>query len=114
MWVHGSILGPKCQIRAGHVSRMRRWGTATSAATGICPFVRAGEALAKELLFGNYPLTVGKQNPYVDYRLGGVPKYYLTPRKDIDMLLPNEILKSVVFLGKKRGEEIRYGGTGFL
>jgi len=76
--------------------------------------VRAGEALAKELLFSNYPLTVGKQNPYVDYRLGGVPKYYLTPRKDIDMLLPNEILKSVVFLGKKRGEEIRYGGTGFL
>ena len=30
------------------------------------------------------------------------------------MRLPNEILKSVVFLGKKRGEEIRYGGTGFL
>ena len=76
--------------------------------------MRAGEALAKELLISNYPLTVGNKNPYVDYRLGGVAKYYLTPRKDIDMLLPNEILKSVVFLGKKRGEEIRYGGTGFL
>jgi len=62
----------------------------------------------------DYPLTVGKENPYVDWRLGGKPRHFLTPRTDFNMRLPNEVLKSVVFLGKKRGEEIRYGGTGFL
>ncbi len=30
------------------------------------------------------------------------------------MRLPDEVLKSVVFLGKKKGSEIQYGGTGFL
>jgi hypothetical protein len=63
---------------------------------------------------GNYPFTVGTKNPYVDYRLGGVPQYYLTPRKDIDMRLPDEVLKSVVFIGKKVRDKIHYGGTGFL
>jgi len=76
--------------------------------------VRAGEALAKELLFGNYPLTVGNKNPYVDYRLGGVPRYSLTPRKDIDMRVPDEVLKCVVFIGREHGVSIKYFGTGFF
>jgi len=76
--------------------------------------VRAGEALAKELLFGNYPLTVGNKNPYVDYRLGGIPRYSLTPRKDIDMRVPDEVLKSVVFIGVQQGAVTKYIGTGFF
>jgi hypothetical protein len=63
---------------------------------------------------GNYPLTVGKDKPYVDYRLGGVARYSLTPRKDIDMHVPEEVLKCVVFIGREYGVSVKYIGTGFL
>jgi hypothetical protein len=66
------------------------------------------------LLLGKYPLTVGKDNPYVDYRLGGVARYSLTPRKDIDMRVPEEVLKCVVFIGREYGVSVKYIGTGFL
>lgn len=63
---------------------------------------------------GNYPLTVGKDTPYIDYRLGGVARYYLTPRKDINMRVPDEALKCVVFLGREHGVAVDWIGTGFL
>src|SRR5438034_8535121 len=63
---------------------------------------------------GNYPLTVGNKNPYVDHRLGGIPRYSLTPRKDIDMRVPDEVLKSVVFIGVQQGAVTKYIGTGFF
>jgi len=63
---------------------------------------------------GKYPLTVGSRNPYVDYRLGGIPRYYLTPRADIDMRVPDEILKCVVFIGREHGFTTKYIGTAFF
>ena len=63
---------------------------------------------------GNYPLTVCMQNPYIDYRLGGVARYSLTPRKDINMRVPDEVLKCVVFLGIEHGASVKWVGTGFL
>jgi len=71
-------------------------------------FTTNGDAL------GNYPLTLGNKNPYVDTHLGREVRWFLTLRSDIDMRLPDEILKCVVFIGKKRDEEIQYCGTGFL
>jgi hypothetical protein len=59
-------------------------------------------------------LTVGIANPYVDYRLGGVARHYFTPRKDIDMRVPDEILKCVVFIGRESGFDVRWVGTAFL
>jgi hypothetical protein len=60
-------------------------------------------------------LTVGTPNPYVDFRLGGMPRHFLTPSEDINMLIPNEIIKSVVFIGiKRKSGELYYGGTGFF
>ena len=76
--------------------------------------VRGGEALAKQLLLGNYPLTVGTKNPYVDYRLGGIPRYSLDPRRDVDMRVPEEVLKNVVFIGAQDGAVTKYIGTGFF
>jgi hypothetical protein len=54
------------------------------------------------------------QNPYIDYRLGGVARYSLTPRKDINMRVPDEVLKCVVFLGIEHGASVKWVGTGFL
>src|SRR5437773_11528704 len=53
---------------------------------------------AKVYFAGNYPLTVGNDNPYVDYRLGGVARYYFPPKKDINMRVPDQVLKCVVFI----------------
>jgi hypothetical protein len=50
----------------------------------------------------------------VDYRLGGIPTYYMDPSRDGDMRIPDTILKCVVFIGRREGEEIKYRGTGFL
>ncbi|MBZ5549172.1 MAG: hypothetical protein LAO22_14650 [Acidobacteriia bacterium] len=50
----------------------------------------------------------------MDYRLGGVPQYFFTPREDIDMRVPNEVLKCVVFLGRDHGLVVDWIGTGFL
>jgi hypothetical protein len=63
---------------------------------------------------GNYPLTVGKQNPYVDYRLGGVPRYFASPRNDIDMRVPDETLKCVIFIGVQHATATKYIGAGFF
>jgi hypothetical protein len=73
-----------------------------------------GESKAKCQGQGNYPLTVGKENPYVDYRLGGIARYFFPPREDIDMRVPDEILKCVVFLGVDHGAETKYVGTAFF
>jgi hypothetical protein len=59
-------------------------------------------------------LTVGNNNPYVDYRLGGEPIYYFTPREDINMRVPNEVMKCIVFLGIEHEFSTKYVGTGFL
>ena len=76
--------------------------------------MRAGEALAKELLFGNYPLTVGNKYAHpVDLRLGGYPRWWLRPPSDINMRLPNQVLNTVCFIAHDEAE-IRFGGTGFL
>lgn len=65
--------------------------------------------------YGNYPLTVCNENPYADSRLGGIVRYFVTPRADFNMRVPDEILKCVVFIGKKTpAGDIHYGGTGFL
>jgi hypothetical protein len=68
----------------------------------------------RPFLHGNYPLTVGTRNPYVDYRLGGVGRYFAPPRKDTDMRVPDEVLRCVVFIGREYGTAIKYIGTGFF
>jgi len=56
----------------------------------------------------------------VDTRMAGENKYYLTPRKDINMRVPDEIHKCVVFVGVNvpsgnGGEDtLSYGGTAFI
>jgi len=59
-------------------------------------------------------LTVGMDNSYIDYRLGGMARYSLPPRKDINMRVPDEVLKCVVFLGVEHGVSVKWVGTGFL
>lgn len=54
------------------------------------------------------------ETPYIDYRLGGVARYSLPPRKDINMRVPEEMLKCVVFLGIEHGVSVKWVGTGFL
>jgi len=79
--------------------------------------VRAGEALAKELLIGNYPLTVGIEylSGWVDRRFGSGDRYHLTPPKDFDMRVPDEIRKSVLFIGVREDlPEWEWKGTGYL
>lgn len=60
-------------------------------------------------------MTVGKLNSYVDYRLGGKARYYLSPPgKDINVRIPDTVLKCVTFIGRKEDETIEYRGTGFF
>ncbi len=54
-----------------------------------------------------------------DTRLGGVVRYYLSPPKDWNMFIPDEVLKCVVFIGIEQTDEknvksCHFGGTGFL
>jgi hypothetical protein len=53
------------------------------------------------LELGNYPLTVGIEYLFgcVDQRFGDGPRHHLTPPKDIDMRVPDQIRKSVAFIG---------------
>jgi hypothetical protein len=58
-----------------------------------------GEYKAKSTIFGNYPLTVGTISGHIDRRFGDGDRYHLTPPKDINMRVPDEIRKSVLFIG---------------
>ncbi len=51
---------------------------------------------------------------YTDYRLGGVPRYYLGKPDDWDMKVIAEILKCTVFMGCQNGENFTPYGTGFF
>jgi len=51
---------------------------------------------------------------YTNYRLGGIPKHYVSDEED-NMLIPDEVRKSVVFLlyvNKK--QQLNLAGTGFF
>jgi hypothetical protein len=79
--------------------------------------VRAGEALAKELLFGNYPLTVGNENPYLVTVSHG--KVRMEWRERPSVRVPDVILKSVGFIGEvthrdSSGISGDLHGTGFF
>jgi hypothetical protein len=50
----------------------------------------------------------------IDTRLGTVPRYYLWPQEEMNMRVPDEMLKSTVFIGMRVGTEPVYGGTAFL
>jgi hypothetical protein len=50
----------------------------------------------------------------VDYRLGGVPRYFLTPPADYHMRVPSHIVNCVVFLGPREGDQLTYRATGFF
>jgi hypothetical protein len=56
---------------------------------------------------------------YCDTRLGGKPRWFLTPPEDWNMRIPDEIRDCVVFLGKRvmrvgGVQEDIWGGTGFF
>jgi hypothetical protein len=60
-------------------------------------------------------LTVGILNPrLVDERFGDGPRYYLYEPKDIDMRVPDQIIKTVLFIGLPDMPEPEYRGTGFI
>jgi hypothetical protein len=68
---------------------------------------------------GNYPLTVGTKASYLpgctDRRFGDGDRYHLTPPKDIAMRVPDEIRKSVLFIGVREDlPEWEWKGTGYL
>lgn len=68
---------------------------------------------------GNYPLTVGIQNEYlsgcIDRRWGSGERYHLTAPTDIDMRVPDEVRKSVLFIGVKDDlPEWEWKGTAYL
>ncbi len=50
----------------------------------------------------------------VDERFGDGPRYYLTEPKDIDMRVPDQIRKCVLFVGLPEMPEPEYRGTGFI
>ncbi len=50
----------------------------------------------------------------VDTRLGGSTRYYLIPRKEAGMRVPDAILKCAVFLGREEGTERVYRATAFV
>lgn len=61
-----------------------------------------------------------KPSPYeivVDTRIGGIERHYLGGREDINMLIPDDFIKCVVFLGlstEEHGvESISWQGTAF-
>lgn len=60
-------------------------------------------------------MTVGILNPrLVDERFGDGPRYYLYEPKDIDMRIPDQIRKCVLFVGLSEMPEPEYRGTGFI
>jgi len=83
--------------------------------------IKHGQEHAEPIIFtaplkGNYPLTVGTQDfSVVDSRFGSGDRYHLTPPKDINMRVPDEIRKSVVFIGVKEDlPEWEWKGTGYI
>jgi hypothetical protein len=54
-------------------------------------------------------------NTQIDSRIGGAPLYYLVPQEDMNMRVPDQILKSVAFIGTRNeaGEPI-YRGTAYF
>jgi len=64
---------------------------------------------------GNYPLTVGSlHSRLVDERFADGPRYYLSEPKDIDMRVPDEIRKTVLFVGLPEIPDPEYRGTAFI
>ena len=69
---------------------------------------------------GKYPLTVGTHaDTLVDTRLGDEPRYFITPSKDINMRVPDEIRQCVIYLGSPTvmadgRDAMRPRGTGFF
>lgn len=60
-------------------------------------------------------MTVGTQNlRLVDERFGDGPRYYLTEPKDIRMRVPDQVLKTVLFVGLPEIPDPEYRGTGFI
>jgi len=58
-------------------------------------------------------------NPMIDTRMGGDPKYYLSPGNDFTMRVSDDVRECVTFVGlpqsKKKGlKYISYKGTAFL
>lgn len=70
--------------------------------------------MAKELLLGNYPLTVGMFRIYHDSRMHGVEHVIYGDPKDAEVWLPPDITKCVCFLCVKHDKGWHYGGTGFF
>jgi hypothetical protein len=51
---------------------------------------------------------------YTDYRLGGIPKFYVSREED-RMLIPDEVRKCVVFLlYRDQNQNCQFAGTGFF
>jgi hypothetical protein len=60
-------------------------------------------------------LTVGKtKSRLVDERFGDGPRYHLCEPKDIDMRVPDQVRKTVLFVGLPEMPEPEYRGTGFI
>jgi len=115
--VIGPVLGRAFPVQAERKSPRPRVIDQNAAFTRLCPFVWYGEALANELLFGKYPLTVGIEylSGCIDRRFGSGDRYHLTAPKDIAMRVPDEIRKSVLFIGVKEDlPEWEWKGTGYL
>src|SRR5258707_3551305 len=50
---------------------------------------------------------------FSDYRLGGIPRYYIAEKEDT-MLIPDEVRKCVVFLlYKDKHQRFQFAGTAF-
>jgi hypothetical protein len=50
---------------------------------------------------------------FVDVRLGGIPRYYLTPREDAEMRVPDEVRQCVVFIGVRAVMPSGHPGLSF-
>jgi hypothetical protein len=51
---------------------------------------------------------------WVDRRFGGMEQVWLQPPKDAFVRVPDEILKTAVFLGRETDKGLEYGGTGYV
>jgi hypothetical protein len=51
---------------------------------------------------------------YVDVRLAGKTRYHLTPPSDINMRVPDNVRKCVLFVGEPRIPDPHFGGTAFV
>lgn len=74
----------------------------------------SAEQLCRESSVGALDSLRGCGRTLIDYRLGGKPRYFVGEPRDWNMRLPDEVLKCVVFIGKKERGSIKWGGTGFL